>query len=471
MTKARDIADFKFEDIVDTGTEGTKVASGTTAQRGSTTGQLRFNTTTGLAEYYTGTEFKAIDTPPTITSIDVTNVATDLGGTETFVITGSLFSGSATVKFRDNGGTLITPDTTTVNSASQITVTKTRSSFSNANEPYDVIVTNPSGLEAVLDDQINVDNTPAWQTASGQVGGTIYENVTNVNTTITATDTDGDTITYSITSGALPTGVTLNSSSGLISGTPSSAISTDTTYNFTATATANNKSANRAFNFIVKNTNSGEHLDVASSSMTGGENWFNRQNTYYGTEWNNSLSGGDLIEKFWWRDSGISNNNSRRWFLVLEQKANSNYSEAYIVAGWRYVTTSTSSDGQIETFLSSNAQTTVGSLLTGNKFVVPSSSTYGNGVYQVAWVTNDTRNSYSYGDGDIYFDAGSGTAPIGTLISGVRGTVSWRQDNTWSAGSMDYPDVMGVGGLITFTDGLASSSDAGQAIHVNMGTA
>ena len=36
MTKARDIADFKFENITDTGTEGTKVASGTTAQRGST---------------------------------------------------------------------------------------------------------------------------------------------------------------------------------------------------------------------------------------------------------------------------------------------------------------------------------------------------------------------------------------------------------------------------------------------------
>ena len=69
MTKARDIADFKFEDIVDTGTEGTKVATGTTAQRGSTAGQFRFNTTTGLAEYYTGTAFKSIDSPPTITSI------------------------------------------------------------------------------------------------------------------------------------------------------------------------------------------------------------------------------------------------------------------------------------------------------------------------------------------------------------------------------------------------------------------
>ena len=50
MTKARDIADFKFENIVDTGTEGTKVALGTTAQRGSTTGQFRYNSTTNKFE-------------------------------------------------------------------------------------------------------------------------------------------------------------------------------------------------------------------------------------------------------------------------------------------------------------------------------------------------------------------------------------------------------------------------------------
>ena len=69
MTKARDIADFKFENITDTGTEGTRVATGTSAQRGNTQGQLRFNTTTGLAEYYTGTSFKTIDAPPTVSSI------------------------------------------------------------------------------------------------------------------------------------------------------------------------------------------------------------------------------------------------------------------------------------------------------------------------------------------------------------------------------------------------------------------
>jgi hypothetical protein len=84
MTKARDLSkllstangkiagsnlDVSFENITDTGTEGTKVATGTNAQRGSTQGQLRFNTDTGLAEYYTGTAFKAIDSPPTVSSL------------------------------------------------------------------------------------------------------------------------------------------------------------------------------------------------------------------------------------------------------------------------------------------------------------------------------------------------------------------------------------------------------------------
>jgi len=42
--------DVSFENISDTGNEGTKVASGTTAQRGSTPGQWRYNSTTGFFE-------------------------------------------------------------------------------------------------------------------------------------------------------------------------------------------------------------------------------------------------------------------------------------------------------------------------------------------------------------------------------------------------------------------------------------
>mgnify|MGYP001353268682 FL=1 len=252
--------------IVDAGTEGTKVASGTTAQRGSTTGQFRFNTTTGFAEYYNGSEFKAIDTPPTITSVDVTNVATDSGGTETFVITGTLFNSGVTVKFRDNGGTEITPDTTTRNSSSQITVTKTRSSFSNANEPYDIIVTNPSGLSVSLDNQINVDNSPAWTTASGSLG-TIFSNDTGNHFTVAASDPDGDTIAYSETGGTVLSNqnLTLNSSTGVISGDPTD-VSSDTTLNFDLRATANSQTADRSFSIILRPPKTIDTVDIFGDS-------------------------------------------------------------------------------------------------------------------------------------------------------------------------------------------------------------
>ena len=81
----------------DTGTEGSKVALGTTAQRGSTQGQLRFNSTTGLAEYYDGSAFRQLDTPPTITSIDDGDIDSGAGGNKTIVITGSNFSTNPTV--------------------------------------------------------------------------------------------------------------------------------------------------------------------------------------------------------------------------------------------------------------------------------------------------------------------------------------------------------------------------------------
>jgi hypothetical protein len=264
MTKARDISkllstangkiaganlDVSFENIADTGTEGTKVASGTTAQRGSTAGQLRFNSQTGLAEYYNGSNFKSIDTPPIISSVDVTNVQTELGGTQTFVITGSNFNSGVTIKFRDNSGTLITPDTSTLDSSTQITVTKTRSSFSNANEPYDLIATNTSGLQGTLDNGINVDNTPAFNTASGTLA-TINDADSGNHATVSATDPDGDTISYSVSDGALPSGVTINSSTGVISGNPTD-VASQTTYNFDIKATGSSLFSTRSFNLIV----------------------------------------------------------------------------------------------------------------------------------------------------------------------------------------------------------------------------
>ena len=252
MTKARTIADLGtgFVNISDSGTAGTKVASGTTGQRGSTAGQIRFNTTTGLAEYYDGTNFKSIDVPPTVTAVSPLEVDSQAGGNVTFTITGTNFSSGAVAKFIGNDATELTASTTTVNSSSSISAVIARSSFVNAKEPYDVKVINTSGLSGILDNQIAVDVSPAWSTASGQIGGVIEEG-DSVSTSVTATDADGDTIVYSVQSGTLPTGLSLNSSTGAITGTAGN-VSGDTTSSFTLRATANSKTADRAFNIIIK---------------------------------------------------------------------------------------------------------------------------------------------------------------------------------------------------------------------------
>ena len=268
MTKARTIADLGtgFVNISDTGTEGTKVASGTTAQRGSTAGQFRFNTTTSLAEYYTGTSFKPIDSSPTVTSIDDTEVDSAGGGNQTIVITGTNFQSGATVTFVGNAGTDFNATTVTINSATQITAVAPKSSFLNAQEPYGVRVTNSNGLSGTLNNQINVDNSPVWQTASG----TIYtgNDVTDVSVTVSATDADGETVAYSETTSVLSgAGLSLNSSTGAITGTPTG-VSSDTTYTFTLRATSGGKTADRQFSIVINNA------VVTTFSYTGSDQTF-----------------------------------------------------------------------------------------------------------------------------------------------------------------------------------------------------
>jgi hypothetical protein len=263
MTKARDISkllstangkiagaslDVSFENISDSGTAGTKVASGTTNQRGSTAGQIRFNTTTGLAEYYTGTEFKIIDSPPTVTVVSPLLLDSNAGGNITFTISGSNFNSGAVVKFVGNDATEITASTTTVNSGSSISAIIARSSFVNAKEPYDVKVINSSGLSGVLDNQINVDTPVAWSTSAGTLG--TFAGETSQSITLTATDSNSDTITYSVLSGTLPTGLSLNSSTGVISGTLTD-VASQTTYTFTIRASTLDANADRAFSITV----------------------------------------------------------------------------------------------------------------------------------------------------------------------------------------------------------------------------
>ena len=109
MADSRDITgkNRKF-----TGTSGIRLPIGTTGQRVNTQGNIRYNSTTNLAEYYDGTDWKPIDAPPTITGFtldggsSVTSATVNrTTGDATIVIQGSNFDAtSGTVVFEPEGG-------------------------------------------------------------------------------------------------------------------------------------------------------------------------------------------------------------------------------------------------------------------------------------------------------------------------------------------------------------------------------
>jgi len=266
MTKARDLSkllstsngkiagsnlDVSFENISDTGTEGTKVASGTTAQRGSTTGQWRYNTTTGFFEGKSATTVLTLEPTPTVSSVDVSEIDSQAGGNQTIVITGTNFTSGATASFVGSSASF-NASTSTVNSATQITAVAPKASFLNAQEPYKVKVISASGIAGTSSTGlISVDTSPTWTTTSGSLGS-IAGTATGNHFTVAASDPDGDTIAYSLQSGSLG-GLTLNSSTGVISGNPTD-VTTNTTVSFTLRATAGSKTTDRAFSFIVTPT-------------------------------------------------------------------------------------------------------------------------------------------------------------------------------------------------------------------------
>lgn len=94
---------------------------------------------------------------------------------------------------------------------------------------------------------------PTWVTAAGALSGspTFHSQRASKTYTLSATPPAGETVSYTITSGSLPSGMALGSANGVIHGTASQQAS-NTTFNFTATATASGGGTeDRAFSFVV----------------------------------------------------------------------------------------------------------------------------------------------------------------------------------------------------------------------------
>jgi hypothetical protein len=174
---------------------------------------------------------------PTITSISPTNVdSKDSATTTTFTVTGTGFSVGTTAKLRNNSGTDINFNTVTRDSATQLTCVLNNALITAegvTDEPYDIVVTSGTGLSSSLENQINVDQRPVFVTAAGTLG---TQRLGSFSATVEATDPESaGAVRYDVVSGTLPTGITLNTSTGVISGSITLETS-DTTYNFTIQA-------------------------------------------------------------------------------------------------------------------------------------------------------------------------------------------------------------------------------------------
>ncbi len=240
------------------GNGGVGVSTMTTTERNSLSGvkkgQFIFNESLSLAQYYDGTGWKSIDAPPVINNFSLdggspgtTGIINSVaGGNATIEINGSFFDqNGAVVTFEGSGETLNTASIVR-NSTNLLTVTVARSGFDNTNEPYSIKVLNSSGLSATLADALTQDAPPTFSTNANTNIGTLYEGTTNYAnlTTVVATDPDGDTVTHTISAGALPSGVSLNTN-GTFTGTVGSSQAGN--FTFTVQAATSNYTVTRQF--------------------------------------------------------------------------------------------------------------------------------------------------------------------------------------------------------------------------------
>jgi len=198
---------------------------------------------------------------PVFSSVSPTSLTTgDLTGNYTIVVTGTGFDENATFKLRTTGGTDISMDSVSRDSSTQLTgtVAKNTANLTNANEPFDIIITNESGLNTTATDQINVDAQPVYTTASGSLGS--GSGGDSLSFSVNATDPESaGNVTFELQSGSLPPGLSLTNTAAeggtaIISGTATNPAS-NTTYNFTLRAVdAASNTNSRAFSITINRT-------------------------------------------------------------------------------------------------------------------------------------------------------------------------------------------------------------------------
>ena len=242
-----------------------RIPHGTTAQRpGSPVeGMLRFNTTEKSIEQYNGIAWAVLASPPVINNVSPTTTNGDSGTLIT--INGLNFTAESTVKFIDQGGTEFNSGTTTFVNSTQLTATFPQN-FTISQEPLDVKVITPIG-ENTLADSIDLGGVPTFTTPAGALASGFQGD--SYSATVTATDPEGGDVDYTLSSGALPAGLTLNTETGVISGTMTAEVRTSATS--TATIVPNDNAGNNGpgRTFTITQTGDGDdNFEYVTTRLT-----------------------------------------------------------------------------------------------------------------------------------------------------------------------------------------------------------
>ena len=182
--------------------------------------------------------------------------AANPAGGETITVTGSGFNSGIIVYINNT----IPCATTYINNTSLTFVAPATGVGT-----YNIVLYNTDGSSGVKPIGIIFSSLPTWVTASGALTGAPI----NLSYSHSVSATGDGTITYSLTSGSLPSGLSLNPSTGAITGTAPNTTGTST---FTITASdSQNQTASRSFSITVNSLpTTVEYLVVAGGGSGGG---------------------------------------------------------------------------------------------------------------------------------------------------------------------------------------------------------
>jgi hypothetical protein len=456
---------------------------GNTANRpAAEIGRLYSNGEAQRLELYTSTGWNNIvQEVPGVSSI--TGVYNESEASNTITVYGSNFATGSLIYAIGSNGVEQPASSVTFNSLVQLTAVF--SGLSTSLEPYDIKVVNPSNLFGILPDALYINNTPAWNTVSGSLG--TYIKNTSVVVSVSATDQEGTSIVYS--SSNLPNWLSLNSSTGELSGTAPS-INQPTTYTFIIAASDGVNSSSRSFSLLINDLSP---VWVTSSPLTE----FSKNSVYsiqlsatdpesgslsYSLQSGSlpvgvSLSSSGLI-------SGTPSSSSNTSFVIRATDINNNYSDRSFVlnntgvswatasgalpggsVGIAYSTTLTATDdsgvvtysvisGAIPTGLSLNTSTGVisGTPITRQNFSFAIRASDPNGAFVDRSFSINVK-SFATSIEYLLIAGGGGTSPYGGG-GGAGGVLN----GTFSVSlGQTYPVVVGAGGVST-TPGSGQNS-------------